>query len=330
MASLDIRTLLVAASLVYLVMGALTYSTTAYGRRSRTLNWVAVACILGGVAFLIGLFSSPEQYQHSTSIWLSNMFLVSMHACLWTAMRRFAGKGPRWIPLLGGAVIWGVLCLWPLFLEWSMLRAITFSALVVLYGLGIFIELLPRWRADHWLVTPVLTLIVAHMLFYIHRVLAYAHLAPPWPLPDDFSITVLENMAFVISITMTIVLMVRARTEQLHEHAALHDALTALPNRRALFSHGIPLLAQCIRSGQDLALLISDMDRFKHINDFFGHDAGDRMLRLFADAIRSGVRRNDLCARLGGDEFVILCPDTDASSAQRLAQRIASEPRFLG
>jgi diguanylate cyclase (GGDEF)-like protein/PAS domain S-box-containing protein len=93
------------------------------------------------------------------------------------------------------------------------------------------------------------------------------------------------------------------------EHAAMHDPLTGLVNRSALDDRLEHALARWRRTGQLLAVLCLDLDRFKEINDTMGHAAGDAVLREFSARIGSCVRASDTAARLGGDEFVVLLED---------------------
>ncbi|MBL8572952.1 MAG: PleD family two-component system response regulator [Hyphomicrobiaceae bacterium] len=111
---------------------------------------------------------------------------------------------------------------------------------------------------------------------------------------------------------------------------AVTDALTGLNNRRYLESHLSTLVDQAAARGKALSLLIIDIDFFKSINDTYGHDAGDDVLREFAKRIRRNVRGIDLACRYGGEEFVVVMPETDMALAymvaERLRQRVASEP----
>jgi diguanylate cyclase (GGDEF)-like protein len=86
---------------------------------------------------------------------------------------------------------------------------------------------------------------------------------------------------------------------------ATRDALTGLPNRRALMERLTQSIAMCERSGTQLAVAFIDLDRLKYVNDTFGHEAGDLMLQTVADRMTSCVRKSDTLARLGGDEFVL-------------------------
>jgi two-component system cell cycle response regulator len=117
---------------------------------------------------------------------------------------------------------------------------------------------------------------------------------------------------------------------QLSMEMAITDALTGLQNRRYMESHLATLVEQAAARGKPLALLILDIDYFKSVNDTFGHDAGDDVLREFATRVRKSIRGIDLACRYGGEEFVVVMPETDtavaAVVAERIRRRIASEP----
>lgn len=100
------------------------------------------------------------------------------------------------------------------------------------------------------------------------------------------------------------------------------DPLTGLGNRRALMLQGAQWLADCIRHRHPLSLLVLDLDRFKTINDTYGHPLGDRVLCKVAETLRSVTRAADLCVRLGGDEFVVLLPGATLDEAKDCAERI--------
>src|SRR6267142_1793747 len=111
---------------------------------------------------------------------------------------------------------------------------------------------------------------------------------------------------------------------------AITDALTGLHNRRYMESHLGTLAEQASSRGKPLALMMLDIDYFKSINDKYGHDAGDDVLREFAVRVRKSIRGIDLACRYGGEEFVILMPETDLHVAgvvaERLRRSIAREP----
>lgn len=93
---------------------------------------------------------------------------------------------------------------------------------------------------------------------------------------------------------------------------ALTDALTGLANRTRLFDHLELAVAQRQGDGRQVGVLFCDVDGFKQVNDRWGHEAGDRVLRRLADRLRSAARDGDTVGRLAGDEFVVICPGLDA------------------
>lgn len=111
---------------------------------------------------------------------------------------------------------------------------------------------------------------------------------------------------------------------------AITDPLTGLHNRRYMESHLSTLAEQASLRAKPLALMMLDIDYFKSINDRYGHDAGDDVLREFAVRIRKSIRGIDLACRYGGEEFVIVMPETDlhvaGMVAERLRRSIAGEP----
>ncbi len=102
------------------------------------------------------------------------------------------------------------------------------------------------------------------------------------------------------------------------------DSLTNCLNRRAFSSLVDGYLSRLdeVRTSGNGALLILDVDRFKAVNDLFGHDSGDDALKLIADVIRSSVRDIDLVARIGGEEFGVFLPGLDLAQALAIAERI--------
>ena len=106
---------------------------------------------------------------------------------------------------------------------------------------------------------------------------------------------------------------------------AVTDPLTGLYNRRYLEVHLRSALARAAASEKPVCLFLFDIDHFKIINDTYGHDAGDDVLRSFAERLREGVRGVDLVSRHGGEEFVLVMPDTDADYAASVAERLRSD-----
>src|SRR5215469_5003368 len=106
------------------------------------------------------------------------------------------------------------------------------------------------------------------------------------------------------------------------ESSATTDYLTGLPNARSLFLQLDRELARCKRDSSSLTVMVSDMDGFKQINDRFGHLEGNRVLRLFAQALKESCREYDYVARMGGDEFVVIAPGLAADASEKRANQL--------
>lgn len=103
---------------------------------------------------------------------------------------------------------------------------------------------------------------------------------------------------------------------------AVIDELTGLYNRRYFDRHLSLMLTKASEQGRDMALVMLDIDFFKSVNDTHGHDAGDLVIKEFADRLRHYIRGIDLACRFGGEEFVVLMPDTSYEQAQSVAERV--------
>jgi diguanylate cyclase (GGDEF)-like protein/PAS domain S-box-containing protein len=118
------------------------------------------------------------------------------------------------------------------------------------------------------------------------------------------------------------------------DHLAHHDQLTGLPNRLFLAAHLPEALQAAARSGQILAVLFLDLDRFKQINDSRGHETGDQLLKAVAQRLRNTLRGEDIVIRMGGDEFVVIMKSVRSShdvheTAQRITESLSS-PIVIG
>ena len=126
----------------------------------------------------------------------------------------------------------------------------------------------------------------------------------------------------------------RLRAEERARHLSLHDVLTGLPNRRLLQDRLAQSITQARREGWQVAVMFVDLDRFKNVNDTFGHAVGDDVLREMAKRLTCSVRESDTVSRVGGDEFVIVLPHAQVGTdiapiAANLVAKI-SEPCVVG
>jgi diguanylate cyclase (GGDEF)-like protein len=108
---------------------------------------------------------------------------------------------------------------------------------------------------------------------------------------------------------------------RLLEHFALTDSLTGLPNRRAIEAWAAHELPASRRHGFSFWVVLIDLDHFKGVNDAFGHDAGDQVLKVFADVLRSNTRSSDISGRIGGEEFLHVITHADEAHMPMVVER---------
>ncbi|MES2546515.1 MAG: GGDEF domain-containing protein [Pseudomonadota bacterium] len=135
-------------------------------------------------------------------------------------------------------------------------------------------------------------------------------------------VTFLACMISVLAINFGFILMVNEKLAEMLAHTAGHDWLTGVMNRRNLEQVVEDATAKSARLKQSQAMLLMDLDKFKLINDTYGHLFGDTVIQSFAELAKSNMREIDLLGRYGGEEFCIVMPDTTEQEAALLAERI--------
>jgi diguanylate cyclase (GGDEF)-like protein len=112
---------------------------------------------------------------------------------------------------------------------------------------------------------------------------------------------------------------------RLLEEMALTDALTGLPNRRAIDVWAPRQLSAAARHDFSIWAVMADLDLFKKVNDTYGHDAGDTVLKSFSEILKANTRQSDMCARLGGEEFLVIITHSDKEGVNTVVERIRKQ-----
>jgi len=145
----------------------------------------------------------------------------------------------------------------------------------------------------------------------------------------DFFTT--DHLRILMAVSSKMALAIEnARKYEQAESSAVTDYLTGLPNARSLFLQLDRELARCKRDKTTLTVMVGDLDGFKQINDRFGHLEGNRVLRLFAHALKETSREYDYVARMGGDEFVVIAPGLTPEATARKAEQMRELAQSVG
>jgi diguanylate cyclase (GGDEF)-like protein len=227
------------------------------------------------------------------------------------------------IGALGGAIIWLIVTQLPVMPEGSSAR-IGFGAIVVaIYTFFIAFEL---WRERR---KSLYSRVAAVVVPLLHAAVFLLPLAIKLLLPAVFSdrwqiILSIETMIYAIGTAFIVLLMVKDHHVLYYRKVATTDHLTGLLNRGAFLAAANEMYARQSKRAQPVTLLMFDLDKFKSINDRFGHATGDSALRVFAKVASSSVRASDVLGRLGGEEFAAIVPEaTDGAIAVAERLRLA-------
>jgi diguanylate cyclase (GGDEF)-like protein len=251
---------------------------------------------------------------------------IGAHGLMWKAARNFEGRSTPLAWVLAGAAVWLAACLIEGFYQSPAARIMLASPLMGAYLLLCAHEI---WRAKNrellsrW---PAIILLSLHGLLFVARapfvqVLPFPGGVLP-PNPDWLPVGLFEMMFHIFCMSVLLVNMAKERAELHQRQNSLVDPLTGVPNRRAFFERGEALLKQAQSDGRPVALLMFDLDRFKAINDTYGHQTGDQVLSRFCESAVSKLRPGDLFGRFGGEEFACLMPGMSLRVAAAIAEDI--------
>ena len=321
---LHVPTILFLTVLVALLTGVLLLFSWAQNRSHRSLAWWGIANLLGGVgaALLAGRGGIPDLL----SIDLANALLFCGYGAMLCAARQFIGRPLDLRLLFGGATLWFVVCQLPAFHASATARICFVSLCIAAHSWAIpyvlmrgQTERLPsRFPAAVWA--------CLHGFLCLGRI-PICLLVPPLgeadlmlhPLIGFFAV---EAIVQLIAMSFLQIGMEKERDELHQKLAAQTDELTGAANRRSILHQADALLARCRDHSLTAAVLLLDLDRFKSVNDRFGHDVGDSVLRATAQMLSEVLRKGDLFGRVGGEEFACCLPNTSTREAFATAERI--------
>lgn len=325
---LDSRTFLLVANLLGLLCAlvlwvqARSFPADIEGLRDWALAVVLIGCA-SGLASLRGILHD------AIAIVLANGMLLFGQLLLVVGLQRFSGRPPVWRPTLDvvGAIL--LLLVWLTFGTHSYQGRIFIMALAHVgffaYGAALAWRIAPRGFGSRFL-CGVFLLGVAVAIWRI------ATLSAAGGQSDDVFDRNLIQQAYLgmfslgaLGLAIGFIVLANERLRVELEFMATRDPMTGALNRRAFFARAAVEWARAARARRSLAVITSDIDFFKKVNDSYGHHVGDRVIKDYARRAAAMLRLPDVLARFGGEEFVILLPDTDLASARQAAERIRRE-----
>jgi diguanylate cyclase (GGDEF)-like protein len=313
----DQTTLLTVATSVTGLLGVFLLALWLQDRGMRALAWWGGAYLIGALAVTLwgergdALILSPE---------IPNTLLFMSCGMIWSGARLFHGRPVLPGGFTAGALVWFVAMQHESFAASLDARAALSSLVIAFYAFLTAFELRRerRQRLQRYFrfIIPLLHGVV--FLAPVGLIMLLPRAASPANL---FALFAFETVIYVVGSAFMIVVMAKERVVQIHKTAAMTDLLTGLFNRRAFLEASQTIIAQRARKSQPVSVLLFDLDRFKSINDRFGHAIGDDALKVFAATASANMRSTDVIGRLGGEEFAAIVPGT-AADAGIVAERL--------
>lgn len=215
----------------------------------------------------------------------------------------------------------------PRWVRGSTVVVLTVAAGAINYATGpeasVVLEYVLAVGAAAWLLRGWPVALVVVTCASLSGVILYAIREPDLP---GWLIVVNAVLRFVTLSLIAMVIAALRRHVERADRAVQVDALTGCESRRAILTRLEAEVRQAHRHGTPLCVLYLDLDRFKAVNDEYGHAAGDALLRQFTRTVGAHVRERDILGRVGGDEFLLVCPATPAWEAEHLARRLRALP----
>lgn len=305
------------------LMMAASLAVVGWGQRRDGLVHWATALLINAFGHLLLILRG--QVPDVLSIVGGNLLLSSVFVGMIAAIYQFQGRTiAPWLLLAPSVLVLGFVIL---FID-NFVARVGFVGLVI--GLQALWALFTAWELRHATVGRGLWLLVAGLglealVLLCRSALAMGMEGADLGILQSSGLQTLTFMAtfFVVLVSsMGFVFMSRDRADENNRVLAALDPLTGVANRRSLIAALDRDVARAQRMHEPMALMMVDIDHFKHVNDQYGHPVGDQVLCSVVNVLRQRVRAHDLVGRYGGEEFMVVLPDTDLVSAEQLAREL--------
>jgi diguanylate cyclase (GGDEF)-like protein len=322
---LDQATLFLLATSITGLLGVFLLVLWLQERSMRAMAWWGGAYLMGAVAVMLW----SAQGSPFVPLELPNALLFIACGMIWSGARLFHGRVVLRCALFAGAAAWFVAMQFPDFAQSGQARVVLSSLLIALYAFLTAFELRRERRRALatrfvWIAIPLL-----HSAVFLAPVALIVLLPAAISADGLFALFAFEIVIYVVGTAFVVVVMAKERVALIHKTAAMTDLLTGLFNRRAFLEAANRMIEQRGRKSQPVSVLMFDLDKFKSINDRFGHAVGDDALKVFAAAASANIRSTDVLGRLGGEEFAAIIPG-NSPEAGLVAERLRAAFQAAG
>jgi diguanylate cyclase (GGDEF)-like protein len=326
---IDLPTLLIVTVFATALSGALLVYVWLTNRHTPALVLWAIGYLMAATA--LALILAREKIADTWSIDFANTLAITAYGIIWAGARQFDNRRTPLAYILIGPAIWLLARHFDTYFASMTANVGLVSVLLFCYTALTGYEF---WRGSRKLYSGWLLIMVIgiHAALFLSRVFW-----PDWilhaltgsqPVMSVFVVSGFELLFSSFYMPFLFAFVVKERREQFYRRESLIDPLTGIANRRAFLVGASRQLQRAAIDGQTVAFIAFDLDRFKTINDSYGHSAGDHILRAVCDVVTKTLRPGDLFGRIGGEEFACLLADITpvgaAAAAERLRNQIAN------
>ena len=298
-----------------------------FGRKPHALTW-SVAFLAGSLQWLCSLnayvFPSTEAYLLVENAFSMVLVTLGLRGHCQRTKCKFLPKNLWPYALSVYAIIaWHIAVDPHVGIRMTVVPA--FAALTMLLSAYMILAHRERTRPAEWVVA------IGLGVFAITQVGAASLAFMQGATGDESIVAAYRHFNFLtlpagyVATSMLIILMMASDISAKLKKMAVQDQLTGLLNRRGFEEYGNRAFSAARRTGQSMSVIMTDIDRFKYINDKFGHAAGDMALAHFARLFSESRRQEDVAARVGGEEFALLLPGTDLRDAMAIADQLCAK-----
>ncbi|MEP7031134.1 MAG: GGDEF domain-containing protein [Pseudolabrys sp.] len=316
-AMLDGRTLSIVAVCISGFLGLFFIFAWLQQRNVPALAWWGSAYLIGSSA--ITMWGSPGPLFNLPPVIFEALIFVAC-GMIWNGVRLFHGRRLWPLAAFAGAIAWTILSQLPGVAEGGNGRVVLSAIIVAIYTFFIACELWRERRKSFYSRSAAVIVPCLHAAVFVTP-LAMRQFLPGMFAVDWLTVLALEMILYSVGVAFIVLLMVKDHHLHFYRKAATTDHLTELLNRGAFLEAAAQLQGFQGERGEPVTLFMFDLDHFKSINDSFGHSTGDNVLRVFAQALRTGMRASDIIGRLGGEEFCAIVAEP-MEMALPIAERI--------
>lgn len=313
---LDVPTLMVMGGFVAVCAGSILIGSSRLNQNPRSLLLWGSGSLMSGFGIVVLMLGLHRQ--EPLLLGAANLMLAFAYGLLWMGARAYAGKSAPFAVALIGPLLLAVA---------GPLMQTSAGAL----GLVVNAAYLSAAAVSFWLARdplparwPMILFIAVHATVFVIGAIDLFNGAPNQlpPLMSLFGIIHFESILFSVGTAMCLVALVKGRSEAAAKRTADIDSLTGIPNRAAFMVRAERVRADCRRDCVPVSVIMFDLDRFKAINDTYGHAVGDAVIQKFCEVAGTAIRHNDVLGRLGGEEFAVVLGRSSIEAATVRAERV--------